>query len=95
MEAKKFRPDFKSFIMLQNYKIDECSHDCRESKGCDSFLYSVDMDEESENGCWLYYKADNEPRTTTVDAKTEIFCDKTPKPGIILVSSIKKSDIGF
>ena len=93
MKEKKFSPDFNSSIVLQNYEIDECSHDCREYKCCDSFLYSVAMDEESENKCWLYYRANNESRNTTVDAKTEIFCDKinkTPKEGITLVSSIKK-----
>ena len=88
MDAKKFKPDFNSFIMLQNYEIGECSHDCRESKGCHSFLYSVNMDNESENGCWLYYRANSEPHTARVDSKTEIFCDKidkTTQRGITLV----------
>ena len=51
----------KSAIVFRNYDDKECAEICRESPGCESFLYRQDMkwghQKDEENGCFLYYES--------------------------------------
>ena len=47
----------KSAIIFRNYDSKECAEICRDSPGCESFLYRQDMKwgnkKDEENGCFL------------------------------------------
>ena len=51
----------RSSIVFRNYDSSECAEICRESPGCESFLYRQDMkledQKDEENGCFLYYES--------------------------------------
>jgi len=55
----------KSSIIFYNYKPLECEEICRESSGCEGYLYAEDMGlyskKDEENGCWAYYQPENAP----------------------------------
>ena len=55
----------KSSIVFRNYDSSECAEICRESPGCESFLYRQDMKledkKDEENGCFLYYESSDVP----------------------------------
>ena len=55
----------KSSIVFRNYDASECAEICRDSPGCESFLYRQDMkwgdNKDEENGCFLYYESSEVP----------------------------------
>ena len=55
----------KSSIVFRNYDASECAEICRDSPGCESFLYRQDMKwgdkKDEENGCFLYYESSEVP----------------------------------
>ena len=76
----------KSSIVFRNFDSFECAEICRESPGCESFLYRQDMKlddpKDEENGCFLYYESSEVPANQfkrigpKVQSYNEIACEK-------------------
>ena len=76
----------KSSLVFRNYDSSECAEICRDSPGCESFLYRQDMkwedQKDEENGCFLYYQSSEVPANQfkrigpKVQSYNEIACEK-------------------
>ena len=103
--AKTYKEEIrdKSAIIFRNYDSKECAEICRDSPGCESFLYRQDMKwgnkKDEENGCFLYYESAAVPASQfkrigpKAIATNEIACEnlryqsKHIKTKMLLVSS--------
>ena len=76
----------KSSIVFRNFDSFECAEICRESPGCESFLYRQDMKlddpKDEENGCFLYYESSEVPANQSkrigdkVQSYNDITCEQ-------------------
>ena len=75
-----------SSLAFINFDYSQCADICRESPGCQSFLYKEDMKlddpKDEENGCYLNYQSTDVPANQykrfgpLVQSYNEIACDK-------------------
>ena len=113
-EAARAYTDFirtKSSIVFRNFDSSECAEICRESPGCESFLYRQDMKYEDkkdeENGCFLYYESSDVPANQfkrigpKIQSYNEIACEnlsyksKIQKLTILTIFALVKRKINL
>ena len=80
-----------SSLAFTNFDSSECADICRESPGCQSFLYKEDMKldgpKDEENGCYVNYKSLDVPANQfkrigpQVQSYNEIACEKLDYQG--------------